>query len=55
LTNRKAAGFALLDLIFTMGIIGVLAATATPRLLAARQAAGSASAIGSLRSSAAPS
>jgi type II secretory pathway pseudopilin PulG len=49
-TQRKADGFALIDLIFAMGIIGVLAATATPRLFAARQAAGSASAIGSLRS-----
>jgi type II secretory pathway pseudopilin PulG len=48
-TKRKANGFALIDLIFVIGIIGVLAATATPRLLAARQGAGAASAIGSLR------
>lgn len=46
---RKAQGFALIDLIFVIGIIGVLAATATPRLLAARQSAGASSAIGSLR------
>jgi type II secretory pathway pseudopilin PulG len=46
---RKATGFALIDLIFVIGIIGVLAATATPRLFAARQSAGAASAIGSLR------
>ena len=39
----------LLDLIFVMGIISVIAATAMPRLLAARQSAGAASAIGSLR------
>lgn len=46
---RGADGFALIDLIFTIGIIGVLATTALPRLLAARQSAGSASAIGSMR------
>lgn len=49
MTIRKASGFALIDLIFVIGIICVLAATATPRLLAARQSAGAASAIGSLR------
>lgn len=49
MTKRKPNGFGLIDLIFTIGIIGVLAATATPRLLAARQSAGAASAIGSLR------
>jgi type II secretory pathway pseudopilin PulG len=46
---RKSQGFALIDLIFVIGIIGILAAIATPRLFAARQGAGSASAIGSLR------
>jgi type II secretory pathway pseudopilin PulG len=47
--NRKAQGFALIDLIFVCGIIGVLASIAVPRLLLAKQAAGSASAIGSMR------
>jgi type IV pilus assembly protein PilA len=49
-TKRKPNGFALIDLIFVIGMICVLAATAMPRLLAAKQSAGSASAIGSLRS-----
>jgi type IV pilus assembly protein PilA len=48
-TIRKTNGFALIDLIFTMGIIGVLCSIALPRLLLARQAAGAASAIGSMR------
>jgi type II secretory pathway pseudopilin PulG len=48
-TIRKANGFALIDLIFVIGIITILASIATPRLLAARQSAGAASAIGSLR------
>jgi type II secretory pathway pseudopilin PulG len=48
-TTHKANGFALLDLIFVIGIITILASIATPRLLAARQSAGAASAIGSLR------
>jgi type IV pilus assembly protein PilA len=46
---RQARGFALIDLLFVIGVIGVLAVMALPRLLVARQAAGSASAIGSLR------
>ena len=46
---RKKSGFALIDLIFTIGIIGVLCTIALPRLLLAKQSAGSASAIGSLR------
>ena len=46
---RKANGFALIDLIFTIGIIGVLCSIALPRLLLAKQSAGAASAIGSLR------
>jgi type II secretory pathway pseudopilin PulG len=48
-TPSAAAGFALIDLIFVCGIIGVLAGIALPRLLLARQAAGAASAIGSMR------
>jgi len=47
--NRKAQGFALIDLIFVCGIIVVLASIAIPRLLLAKQAAGAASAIGSMR------
>lgn len=46
---RQARGFALIDLIFVTGIIGLLASMAMPRLLLAKAAAGSASAIGSLR------
>ena len=46
---RRAQGFALIDLIFVCGIIGLLASIALPRLLLAKQAAGSASAIGSMR------
>jgi type IV pilus assembly protein PilA len=46
---RQAHGFALIDLIFVCGIIGLLASMATPRLLLAKAAAGSASAIGSMR------
>jgi type IV pilus assembly protein PilA len=46
---RTAHGFALIDLIFVCGIIGVLASIALPRLLLAKQSAGAASAIGSMR------
>jgi type II secretory pathway pseudopilin PulG len=46
---RKTDGFALIDLIFVCGIIGVLCATALPRLLMARQAATATSAIANLR------
>jgi type II secretory pathway pseudopilin PulG len=50
LVTRKAdAGFALLDLIFVCGLIGLLSGIAVPRLLLAKQAAGAASAIGSMR------
>jgi type II secretory pathway pseudopilin PulG len=47
--TRKAQGFALIDLIFVCGVIGVLSSIALPRLALARQSAGSASAIGSMR------
>ena len=46
---RKAQGFALIDLIFVCGIIGLLSSIALPRMLQAQQAAGSAAAIGSMR------
>jgi type II secretory pathway pseudopilin PulG len=45
----KAHGFALIDLIFVCGIIGLLCGIALPRLLLARQSAGAAAAIGSMR------
>jgi type II secretory pathway pseudopilin PulG len=48
-TTRKADGFALIDLLFVCAIIGILVSIALPRLVLARQVAGSASAIGSLR------
>ena len=50
MTIRKANGFALIDVIFVCGIIGLLCSIALPRLLLAKQAAGAASAIGSMRS-----
>ena len=46
---RQAHGFALIDLIFVCGIIGLVASMAMPRLMLAKAAAGSASAIGSMR------
>jgi hypothetical protein len=49
MTTRAAQGFALIDLIFVCGIIGVLAGISIPRLTTAKDAANSASAIGSMR------
>src|SRR5437867_10564716 len=46
---RQAHGFALLDLLFVCGIVGVLCSVALPNLFRARQTAGAASAIGSMR------
>jgi type II secretory pathway pseudopilin PulG len=46
---RKAEGFALIDVIFVCGVIGLLASIALPRLMLARQTASSASAVGSMR------
>ena len=46
---RKAHGFALIDLIFVCGMIGLLSSIAVPKMLMARQSAAAASAIGSLR------
>jgi len=47
---RQAQGFALIDLLFVCGIIGVLAGVALPSMLKAKQSAAGASAIGSMRS-----
>lgn len=44
-----AGGFALIDLVFVCGIIGLLCSIALPRLAFAKQSAGAASAIGSMR------
>jgi type II secretory pathway pseudopilin PulG len=46
---RSEHGFALIDLLFVMAIIGVIASMAMPGLLRARAQAGVTSAIGSLR------
>ena len=46
---RQAQGFALIDLVFTCGVLGLIASIALPRLVLAKQAAGSASAIGTMR------
>jgi type IV pilus assembly protein PilA len=48
-TIRRAEGFALIDVLFVCAIIGILSTIALPRLLLAKQSAGAASAIGSLR------
>jgi Tfp pilus assembly protein PilE len=46
---RQAKGFAVVDLLFVCGIIGILSGIALPRLMVARGAAQSASAIASMR------
>jgi len=48
-TVRKAHGFALIDLIFVCGVLGLLFSIAMPSLFAAKQSAASASAIASMR------
>lgn len=48
-SQRRQDGFALIDLIFVIGIISILAMLSLPSLAMARQSAGAASAIGSLR------
>jgi type II secretory pathway pseudopilin PulG len=47
--SRNADGFALVDLLFVCGIIGLLSGMALPRLAVARGTANAASAIASLR------
>ena len=49
MTVRKADGFALIDVLFVCGMIGILCSLAMPKLFLAKQAAGAASAIGSMR------
>ena len=46
---QKANGFALIDMIFVCGMIGLISSIAVPRLLLARQSASAASAVGTLR------
>src|SRR5580765_5116041 len=46
----KSHGFALIDLLFVCGIIGMLAGIALPNMLKAKQSAARASAIGAMRS-----
>ena len=48
-TTAGTRGFALVDLLFVVGVISVLSLIALPRMLLARQSAGAASAVGSLR------
>jgi len=46
---RNTRGFALIDLVFVCGIIGIISSIAVPKMLLARQSAASASAIGTMR------
>jgi type II secretory pathway pseudopilin PulG len=46
---RNDNGFALIDILFVCAMMGILSTIALPRMLMARQSAGAASAIGSLR------
>lgn len=46
---RRSDGFALIDILFVCGILSILSTIALPRLLLAKQSAGAASAIGSMR------
>ena len=46
---RQAAGFAVIDLLFVCGIIGILSGIALPKLMVARGSAQAASAIASMR------
>ncbi len=46
---RQAHGFALIDLLFVCGIVGILCSIAMPSMVRAKATAGSASAIGTMR------
>src|SRR3954470_15313026 len=46
---RRDAGFTLIDMLFVVGLIGLLASMAIPGLIRARGAAQASSALGSLR------
>lgn len=46
---RSAAGFAIIDLLFVCGIIGLLSGIALPRLMAAKGSAQAASAVSTIR------
>jgi type II secretory pathway pseudopilin PulG len=46
---RKVHGFALIDVLFVCGVIGILASIAMPQLMTAKQSAASASAVASMR------
>ena len=46
---RQTAGFAVIDLLFVCGIIGILSGIALPRLMVARGSAQAASAVASMR------
>ena len=46
---RSQKGFTLVDMLFVCALIGIISAIALPRLLMAKQSAGAASAIGSMR------
>ena len=46
---RSAHGFAIIDLLFVCGIIGILSGIALPKMMAAKNSAGAASAIASMR------
>src|SRR5882762_1533031 len=47
--KRRDAGFTLIDMLFVVGLIGVLASIAIPGMMKARGAAQAASALGTLR------
>ena len=49
MNTRKADGFALIDILFVCALMGILSTIALPRMLMAKQSAGAASAIGSMR------